>query len=135
MLDRDRLPIPVFLGFPHGSWLMVHGSAEKAMAPHSSTLARKIPWREEPSRLQSMGSLESDMRKRLHFHFSLSFIGRKWQPTPVFLPGEYRPWDQKESEMTKQLSRSFFTTGTKGRGFISKIWGVLFCFPGQMPVS
>ena len=34
---------------------------EKAMAPHSSTLAWKIPWMEEPGRLQSMGSLESDM--------------------------------------------------------------------------
>ena len=31
--------------------------AEKAMAPHSSTLAWKIPWTEEPGRLQSMGSL------------------------------------------------------------------------------
>ena len=30
---------------------------EKAMAPHSSTLAWKIPWMEEPERLQSMGSL------------------------------------------------------------------------------
>ena len=33
------------------------GSLEKAMAPHSSTLAWKIPWMEEPGRLQSMGSL------------------------------------------------------------------------------
>ena len=31
--------------------------SEKAMAPHSSTLAWKIPWEEEPGRLQSMGSL------------------------------------------------------------------------------
>ena len=31
--------------------------AEKAMTPHSSTLAWKIPWMEEPGRLQSMGSL------------------------------------------------------------------------------
>ena len=31
---------------------------EKAMAPHSSTLAWKIPWVEEPGRLQSMGSLD-----------------------------------------------------------------------------
>ena len=38
------------------------------MAPHSSTLAWKIPWTEEPSRLQSMGSLELDTTKRLHFH-------------------------------------------------------------------
>ena len=30
---------------------------EKEMAPHSSTLAWKIPWTEEPGRLQSMGSL------------------------------------------------------------------------------
>ena len=33
------------------------GRAEKAMTPHSSTLAWKIPWTEEPGRLQSMGSL------------------------------------------------------------------------------
>ena len=45
------------------------------MAPHSSTLAWKIPWTEEPGGLQSMGSLESDMTERLHFHFSLSCIG------------------------------------------------------------
>ena len=45
------------------------------MAPHSSTLAWKIPWTEEPGRLQSMGLLESDMTKQLHFHFSLSCIG------------------------------------------------------------
>ena len=50
-------------------------SWEKVMAPHSSTLARKIPWMEKPGRLQSMGSLESDMTERLHFQFSLSCIG------------------------------------------------------------
>ena len=50
---------------------------EKAMAPHSSTLAWKIPWTEEPGRLQSMGSLRVDTTERLHFHFhfSLSCIG------------------------------------------------------------
>ena len=47
----------------------------KAMAPHSSTFAWKIPWTEEPGRLQSVGSLESDTTERLHFHFSLSCIG------------------------------------------------------------
>ena len=35
----------------------------------------KIPWTEEPGRLQSMGSLESDTTERLPFHFSLSRIG------------------------------------------------------------
>ena len=48
---------------------------EKAMEPHSSTLAWKIPRTEEPGRLQSMGSLESDTTERLHFHFSLSCLG------------------------------------------------------------
>ena len=38
------------------------------MAPHSSTLAWKIPWTEEPGRLHSMGHQESDMTERLHFH-------------------------------------------------------------------
>ena len=59
------------------------------MASHSSTLAWKIPWTEEPGRLQSMGSL----RVRHDWTISLSLFTfmhwrRKWQPTPVFLPGE-----------------------------------------------
>ena len=45
------------------------------MAPHSSTLAWKIPWMEEPGGPQSMGSLRVDKTQRLHFHFSLSCIG------------------------------------------------------------
>ena len=49
---------------------------QKAVAPHSRTLARKTPWMEEPARLQSMGSLKvTDTTERLHFHFSLSLIG------------------------------------------------------------
>ena len=48
---------------------------EKEMAPHSSSLAWKIPWTEEPGRLQSMGRKESDVTEQLHFHFSLSCIG------------------------------------------------------------
>ena len=83
---------------------------EKAMAPHSSTLAWKIPWTEEPGRLQSMGSL----RVRHDWGTSLSLFTfmqwRKWQPTPVFLPGEsqgrqslvgYRLWGRTESDMTE----------------------------------
>jgi len=45
------------------------------MAPHSSTLAWKIPQMEEPGRLQAMGSLELDTTELLRFHFSLSCIG------------------------------------------------------------
>ena len=62
---------------------------EKAMAPHSSTLAWKIPWTEEPGRLQSMGSLRvgHDWVTSLSF-FTFMHWRRKWQSTPVFLPGE-----------------------------------------------
>ena len=45
------------------------------MAHHHSTLAWKIPWMEEPGRLQTMGLLESNTTERLHFHFPLSCIG------------------------------------------------------------
>ena len=48
---------------------------EKALAPHSSTLAWRIPWTQEPGGLQSMGSLRVGHDWRLHFHFSLSCIG------------------------------------------------------------
>ena len=61
---------------------------EKAVAPHSSTLAWRVPWTEEPGRLQSMGSLR--VRHDWVTSFSLfTFMHwrRKWQPTPVFLPG------------------------------------------------
>ena len=44
------------------------------MAPHSSTLAWKIPWMEEPGRLQSMGLLRVETTERLHFDFSLPRI-------------------------------------------------------------
>ena len=62
---------------------------EKAMAPHSSTLAWKIPWTEEPGRLQSMGLLRvgHDWVTSLSL-FIFTHWRRKWQPTPVFLPGD-----------------------------------------------
>ena len=84
---------------------------EKAMAPHSSTLAWKIPWREEPGGLQSMWS----RRVGHNWATSLSLFTfmhwrRNWQPTPVFLPGEsqgqgslvgWRLWGRTESDMTE----------------------------------
>ena len=59
------------------------------LAPHFSTLAWKIPWTEEPGRLQSMGSLRvgHDRATSLSL-FTFMHWRRKWQPTPVFLPGE-----------------------------------------------
>ena len=90
-------------------WLYI--ITEKAMATHSSTLACKIPWREEPGRLQSMGSL----RVRQDWVTSLSLFTfmhwrRKWQPIPGFLPGESqkrgslvacRLWGRTESDTTE----------------------------------
>ena len=62
---------------------------KKAMATHSITLAWRIPWTEEPSGLQSMGSLRvwHDWVTSLSL-FTFMHWRRKWQPTPVFLPGE-----------------------------------------------
>ena len=66
---------------------------EKAMAPHSSTLAWKIPWTEEPGGLQSLGSLRvgHDWVTSLSL-FTFMHWRRKWQPTPVFLLGESQGW-------------------------------------------
>ena len=61
-MSKDLIPGSFILG-------------EKAMAPHSSTLAWKIPWTEEPGRLQPTGSLTAGTTERLPFHFSLSCIG------------------------------------------------------------
>ena len=66
---------------------------EKAMAPHSSTLAWKIPSMGEPGGLQSIGSLRvgHDSVTSLSL-FTFMHWRRKWQPTPVFLPGESQGW-------------------------------------------
>ena len=81
------------------------------MAPRSSTLAWKIPWTEEPGGPQSMGSLTvgQDSETSLSF-FTFMHSRRKWQPTPVFLPGESqgrgslvgcRLWGRTESDTTE----------------------------------
>ena len=63
------------------------------MAPHSSTLAWKIPRAEEPDRLQSMGSQRVGLDGVTSLSlFTLMHWRRKWQPIPVFLPGESQGW-------------------------------------------
>ena len=80
------------------------------MAPHSSTLAWKIPWM-EPGRLQSIGSLRVGHKWVISLSlFTFMHWRRKWQPTPVFFPGESqgwgslvgcRLWGHTESDMTE----------------------------------
>ena len=87
------------------------------MATHSGTLAWKIPWMEEPGGLQSMGSLRVGHGCATSLSlFSFMHWRRKWQPTPVFLPGESHgrkslvgcgPWDHKESDTTERLHFRF----------------------------
>ena len=74
-------------------YMMLCVNSEKAMAPLSSTLAWKIPWTEEPGGLQSMGLLKvgHDWVTSLSL-FTFMHWRRKWQPTPVFLPGESQGW-------------------------------------------
>ena len=91
--------------------LAVDESGRRQWHPNSSTLAWKILWTEEPGRLQSMGSLRvgHDWATSLSL-FTFMHWRRKWQPTPVFLPGEsqgwgslvgFRLWGHTESDTTE----------------------------------
>ena len=94
--------------------LILHNSrdsTEKTMATHSSSLAWKIPWTEEPGRLQSVGSLRvgHDWATSLSL-FTFMHWRRKWHPTPVFLPRESQGrgslvgchlWGRTESDTTE----------------------------------
>ena len=121
-------------------------SPEKAMAPHSSTLAWKIPWTEEPGRLQSMGSLRvrHDRATSLSF-FTFMHWRRKWQPTPAFLPGESQGpgslvgcclWGGPESDTTEvtqqrqQQQHPDITGSCFSRGGESQFLGRLIRSPG-----
>ena len=86
---------------------------EKAMAPHSSILAWKLSWTEEPGRLKSVGSLRvgHDWVTSLSL-FTFIHWRRKWPPTPVFLRGESqglgslvgcRLWGHTESDTTEAI--------------------------------
>ena len=85
------------------------------MAPHSSTPAWKIPWTEEPARLQSMGLLGVGYDRATSLSlFTFMHWRRQWQSTPVFLPGESqgrgslvgcRLWGRTESDTTEATSQ------------------------------
>ena len=89
----------------NGSCLL---SLKKAMALHSSTLAWKLPWTEEPGRIYSPWGSEELGTTSLSL-FTFMHRRRKWKPTPVFLPGESqgrgslvgcRLWGRIESDTT-----------------------------------
>ena len=131
---KSQICVPLFLAFLFCSTdLFVHSSVilfftfcfchyyfcnlsntlppEKAVAPHSSTFAWKLPWTEEPGGLQSMRSrrVRHDWATSLSL-FTFMHWRRKWQPTPVFLPGESQGrgslvgchlWGPAESDRTE----------------------------------
>ena len=79
------------------------------MAPHSSTLVWKIPWTEEPWWAAVHGVPKSQTRLS---DFTFMHWRRKWQPTPVFLPGESQGqgslvgcelWGRTESDTTEAI--------------------------------
>ena len=119
------------------------------MAPHSSTLAWKIPWTEEPGRLQCMGSLRvgHDWATSLSL-FTFVHWRRKWQPTPVFLPGEPQgrgslvgcsAWGRTESDTTEATSQQqqqqghviALNTRTCTLIFLSPAFSLLFPYIGR----
>ena len=96
------------------SWLLLntwYNLAEKATAHHSSTLAWRIAWTKEPGGPQSMGSRRVGHKWVTSFSlFTSMHWRRKWQPPPVFLPGESqgrgslvdcRLWGYTESDTTE----------------------------------
>ena len=82
---KTLLALPCFILYSEGQICLLL----QVMAPHSGTLAWRIPWTEEPGGLQSMRSLRvgHDWTTSLSL-FTFMHRRRKWQPTPVFLPGE-----------------------------------------------
>ena len=90
--DRNSHFLILFVWYRF-NYLSLPKQWEKAMAPHCSTLAWKIPWAEEPGRLQSMGSrrVGQDWATSLSL-FTFMHWRKKWQPTPVFLLENTSKW-------------------------------------------
>ena len=86
------------------------GSLEKAMATHSSTLAWKLPWMEEPGRLRSMGSLSqtrlTDFTLTFHFHalekeMAIHSSVLAWRIPGMGEPGGLPSMGSQESDTTE----------------------------------
>ena len=68
-MGQDSIPVQELIPCVTAKKILISYGGRKTMAPHSSTLAWKIPWMEEPGRLQSMGSL----RVGHNFTFTFTF--------------------------------------------------------------
>ena len=111
--------------------------SEKEMATHSSTLAWKILWMEEPGGLQSMGSQSRTWLSNFTFSFHSSCWKRKWQPTLVFLPGESHGWRGlvvcslwgcKELDTTKQLTHTHTHKGRAVKGIVDYFVQLMYIY-------
>ena len=109
----------------NGCWCSL---VEKVMAPHSGTLAWRIPWTEEPGGLRSMGSwsVGHDWATSLSL-FPFMHWRRKWQATPVFLPGESQgrgAWWAAIYGVAQRRTRLKWLSSSRGslrRGLVSSI--------------
>ena len=115
VFHRGGIPIIYLVMYMFDFFKKLH-ITEKAMATYSNTPAWKIPWTEEPGGLQSMGSrrVGRDWATSLSL-FTFMHWRKKWQPIPVFLPGESqgrgslvgcRLWGRTERTRLKRLSSS-----------------------------
>ena len=109
------------------------GASEKAVAIHSSTLAWKLPWMEEPGRLLSVGSwrVRHDWVTLLSL-FIFMHWRRKWQPTAVFLSGESqgrRAWWAAVYGVAQSRTRlKWFSSSSSSSSSSSIITSRLFTF-------
>ena len=122
---------------PFPIYSSLQSSPEKAMGTHSSTLAWKISWTEEPGRLQSRGREEPDTTERLHFHFSLSCTaegnGNPLQCSCLENPRDRGAWwaavygvAQSQTRL-KQLSSSSSPTLTRSIAIESMVSWISVC--------
>ena len=93
-------------------YMYLHSLSEKAMAPHSSTLAWKIPWTEEPGRLHAVHGVAESWTRLSDFTFTFHFHALEkemathssilaWRIPGMGEPGGCRLWGCTESDMTE----------------------------------
>ena len=120
-LEKDRLPTPVFMGFPGGSdgkestcSVGDPGSIPGLGTYPGEAIGYPVQYSWASLVAQMVNNLPAVWETLVRFPSEEDSPGEAWQPTPVFFPGEspwteepgrlYSPWDCKESNMTERLS-------------------------------